>query len=172
MDKWLSSNSKPKSYWMGGFFRPQGLLVALRNDACKKHPGWTMEEVRTQCEVFSKDGDHKPDDGVIMVSGLFLDGASWAGKGDAGKLANSPPKIYFHEFPKLLVTVQLKPPGAPPELPRPADLRRADGPYVCPVYSNLRRGKQAYVTMVNLKTDESPHKWVLRGVCLICAKDN
>ena len=30
MDRWLGSASKPKSYWLGGFFRPQGMIVALR----------------------------------------------------------------------------------------------------------------------------------------------
>jgi hypothetical protein len=129
-----------------------------------------MEDTRIHCEMFAKEGDHKADESLIVVTGLFLEGAAWSGKGD-GKLANLPPRTYFSEFPKVVVIAHPKPAGAPAELPRPADMRRADGPYLCPVYSRVLRGKESFVMMISLKTDESPHKWILRGTCLLTSRD-
>ena len=74
-----------------------------------------MEDTRIHCEMFAKEGDHKADESLVVVTGLSLEGAAWTGKGD-GKLANLPPKTYFSEFPKVVVMAHPKPAGAPAEL--------------------------------------------------------
>ena len=41
--------------------------------------------------------------------------------------------------------------------------------YECPCYTHKQRGIQNYNFTVDLKTEELPNRWVLRGVSLLCS---
>lgn len=43
--------------------------------------------------------------------------------------------------------------------------------YECPVYKTRKRTGAGFVTKLQLKTDEDPGKWVLRGAALLCSID-
>jgi dynein heavy chain len=43
--------------------------------------------------------------------------------------------------------------------------------YACPLYKTPKRTGLNFVTSIELRTEEHPNKWVLRGVCLLCSKD-
>lgn len=43
--------------------------------------------------------------------------------------------------------------------------------YECPVYKTRKRTGAGFVTKLQLKTDEDPGKWVLRGAALLCTVD-
>lgn len=39
--------------------------------------------------------------------------------------------------------------------------------FSCPLYSSRLRGLEHHLMNVDLKTEDAPAKWVLRGVCLL-----
>ena len=41
--------------------------------------------------------------------------------------------------------------------------------YECPCYTRKVRGNQTYVFSAELKTEELPSRWILRGVAIICS---
>lgn len=80
-------------------------------------------------------------------------------------------QVLYNDFPKLIVAAVLKPTSTAASDLRPSDLRKSDGPYACPCYSNSIRSEHTLIMSVNLKTDDPAHKWVLRGVAMLCLKD-
>ena len=80
-------------------------------------------------------------------------------------------QVLYNDFPKLLLAAVLKAPNHATAAAGASEHRRNDGAYVCPCYANAHRSHKTFVMTVNLKTDDPPHKWVLRGVALLCAKD-
>ena len=49
--------------------------------------------------------------------------------------------------------------------------RKKAGVFEAPVYRIRKRTGLNYVTMVALKSEEPPSKWILRGVALLCSID-
>jgi len=43
--------------------------------------------------------------------------------------------------------------------------------YSAPCYSNKTRRGLNFIFPVDLRSEEAPAKWTLRGVCLLCSKD-
>jgi len=114
---------RPQSFWLTGFFNPQGFLTAMKQEVArtkkdKEGKGWALDEVVYDTEV-TKDvitGDdgkienqklsNVPNEGVL-VHGLFLEGAGWS-KAER-RLEDSEPKVLFFQFPVLHVTAALVP---------------------------------------------------------------
>mmetsp|Transcript_13743 Transcript_13743/g.31844 ORF Transcript_13743/g.31844 Transcript_13743/m.31844 type:complete len:4493 (+) Transcript_13743:136-13614(+) len=158
-DKWLR-NGRPKSFWLTGFFNPQGLLTAMRQEVARKHQGWALDDVTILTRVEKMEVDDlkdSPQEG-IYVHGLFLDGCSWDKRGN--KLVDSPPKILYTPLPVLYITAVLK-----------SQSKTDHSSYVCPCYRNKARTAANFIFPVNIRTEEPPAKWTLRGVCLLCSKD-
>ena len=94
-DRYYQLNSwyvqgRPASYWLTGFFNPQGFLTALRQEITrmKKKENWSLDEVEQTATVLRdkiiKTDDGKininitpPNDGGCYIHGLFLEGAKW-----------------------------------------------------------------------------------------------
>ena len=97
----------------------------------------------------------------IYVHGLFLEGCSWSKK--EMTLVDSPPKVLVAPLPVLFITGVLK-----------AQKKVDYMTYECPVYFRFdprKRGMTAaqpnFMFAPDIKTNEPPSKWVLRGVALL-----
>ena len=43
--------------------------------------------------------------------------------------------------------------------------------YACPCYKNPKRTDLNFIFAVDLRSEEAPTKWTLRGVCLLTSKE-
>lgn len=163
---WLHG-TRPNSYWLTGFFNPQGFLTAARQEITRRHSAekWALDDVVLKNEVMdfidNKRIKEHPKDGYF-VHGLYLEGASW----DKNKkcLKESAPKELFTPLPVLMV-------GATTN--EQAKKIYAKGVYYdCPCYTTPKRTGRNYVFCVKLPAgDKTAERWTLRGVALLCSKD-
>ena len=159
---WLA-HGRPGAFWLTGFFNPQGFLTANRQEVCRKHgkDGWALDDVVNHTEVLKMEGDEVrkgPEEGVYL-KGLFLDGCRWDKANN--RLADSEPKVLYAPLPVLYVT------GVLASEPRKTDAYA----FNAPCYKNPKRTDRNFIFPVDLRTEEPPAKWVLRGVCLLTTKD-
>jgi dynein heavy chain len=170
---WLTTG-RPPTYWLTGFFNPQGFLTAMKQEVCRKHqkeaPKWALDDIAYHTEVTHYEKvDHVkqgPAEGAY-IHGLFLEGGAW-NTGDT-MLKESEPKVLFVPLPVLLVSALLK----PDENKSRKDLYGSHGPYDCPCYKYRKRTDRFYIFMVTLKCtpDKNPAFWTLRAVALLCNTD-
>ncbi|KAL7543927.1 hypothetical protein ACHAXR_013293, partial [Thalassiosira sp. AJA248-18] len=165
---WLKSG-RPNSFWLTGFFNPNGCLTAMKQEVTRKHKSqkWALNDVIYHTEVtnFERVEQVKspPEEG-IYIHGLSLDGAAWSRT--EGNMVESAPKTLFSPLPVLYVT---------------GNERRAEekskkeqfgnvGPYECPVYKYACRTDRYFIFYANLKCTEEkpPNHWCLRGSSLLC----
>nr|XP_018671052.1 dynein heavy chain 5, axonemal isoform X3 [Ciona intestinalis] len=154
--KWCFEG-QPKSFWMTGFFNPQGFLTAMKQEVTRAHKGWALDSVILHNEVtkFSTSDDviYAPEEGVY-VYGLYLEGAGWDKRGQ--KLVESKSKVLFELMPIIHIdAVQ-------------AGGKQESKMYGCPIYKKPSRTDRNFIAQVNLKTVVNPDNWVLRGVALLC----
>eukprot|EP00455_Lapot_gusevi_P057621 TRINITY_DN9864_c0_g1_i5.p1 TRINITY_DN9864_c0_g1~~TRINITY_DN9864_c0_g1_i5.p1 ORF type:complete len:834 (+),score=189.60 TRINITY_DN9864_c0_g1_i5:273-2774(+) len=160
---WLN-NMRPLSFWLTGFFNPQGFLTAMRQEVTRRHQSgaekWSLEDVELFSEVTdyedSKRVRNPPDEGVY-IHGLYLDGCSF---NRATKMLMEPaPKEQNPLLPVLHVTAMT------------ADKKRqalvGKRVYECPVYTLPKRTGLHYVCTVTLRTERDPAHWTVRGVALL-----
>lgn len=109
---WIGKGERPPSFWLTGFFNPQGFLTAMKQEVTRQKKTWALDEVEYTSDVLkdtiqSEDGRiegktiQQPQEGV-HVHGLYLEGAGW-NKGDR-RLQDSEPKELFFQFPILHVS--------------------------------------------------------------------
>jgi dynein heavy chain len=101
-----------------------------------------------------EDINSPPSEGVY-IHGLFIEGAGWDRKNI--RLQESLPKQIYQSMPVIHVSATNSTDDTDPKL------------YVCPVYRRPRRTDQNYIFNVELKTQQSPDYWAMRGVALLCA---
>ena len=107
IERWMLINA-PKSFWLSGFFFPQGFITGALQNFARKYdvpidalqfrfevlPFYRAQVDVAAAEMEDKDFDdneyEKPDDGVL-VHGLYLDSASW--NDDECVLADARPGI-------------------------------------------------------------------------------
>lgn len=165
LHSWLNT-TRLTSYWLTGFFNPQGFLTAARQEITRRHKAekWALDDVVMKTDVmdFDKIGKKEHPKDAYYVHGLYLQGASW----DKGKkvLKESAPKELFTPLPVLMVGATTN------EI-----AKRIYGKgnfYDCPCYTKPRRTDLAFVFCVKLPAgDKTPERWTLRGVALLCSKD-
>lgn len=101
LQRWLTTG-RPKSFWLPGFFNPQGFLTAVKQEVTRRHAGdkWALDDVAMVSEVTRfQDASavrEGPGEGVF-VHGLFLEGCSWSSR--EGKLVDPEPKKLFSQLP-------------------------------------------------------------------------
>ncbi|KAG7229074.1 hypothetical protein INR49_013193 [Caranx melampygus] len=148
---------RPKTFWMTGFFNPQGFLTAMRQEVTRANKGWALDTVTLHNKVLKQGKEEitaSPSEGVY-VYGLFLDGAGWDRKNTC--LTESSPKVLFIPLPVIHMFAINSSPPVDPKL------------YFCPIYKKPRRTDLNYITAVVLPSGlESPDHWILRGVALLC----
>ncbi|NXO66570.1 DYH9 protein, partial [Phainopepla nitens] len=153
LEAWTRDFSLPSTLWLGGFFNPQSILTAVMQTTARKNK-WPLDKMTLQCDVTKKsreDFAHAPREGAY-VHGLFLEGARWDAQ--SGTLTDARLKELTPAMPVLFIKAV------------PGDKQDTRGLYPCPLYKTRQRGP-TYVWTFNLKTKESPSKWVLAGVALL-----
>uniref|UniRef100_H2YDV7 Uncharacterized protein n=1 Tax=Ciona savignyi TaxID=51511 RepID=H2YDV7_CIOSA len=154
--KWCFEG-QPRSFWMTGFFNPQGFLTAMKQEVTRAHKGWALDSVVLHNEVTkfgsSDDVITAPEEGVY-VYGLYLEGAAWDKRGQ--KLSESKPKVLFELMP--IIHIDAVQSGG----------KSDNKSYGCPIYKKPSRTDRNFIAEVNLKTVVNPDHWVLRGVALLC----
>ncbi|XP_075877996.1 dynein axonemal heavy chain 8-like [Nelusetta ayraudi] len=147
---------RPKTFWMTGFFNPQGFLTAMRQEVTRANKGWALDTVTLYNKVLKQTMEEitmAPTEGVYIY-GLYLDGAGWDRKN--ARLIEATPKVLFTLLPVVhMYAINCAGP-IDPKL------------YVCPIYKKPRRTDLNYITAVVLPTVLSPDHWILRGVALLC----
>ncbi|XP_049799902.1 dynein axonemal heavy chain 8-like [Schistocerca nitens] len=147
---------RPVSFWMTGFFNPQGFLTAMRQEVARAHKGWALDVVTLHNEVTKlalEEVRIPPVEGVY-VHGLFLEGCGWNKR--AVKLVESRPKQLFVNMPVVHVFAINSTAPKDPKL------------YMCPVYKKPNRTDLTFITPLWLPSDKPPDHWILRGVALLC----
>ncbi|XP_037304127.2 dynein axonemal heavy chain 8-like [Pungitius pungitius] len=149
---------RPKTFWMTGFFNPQGFLTAMRQEVTRANKGWALDSVTLTNKVLKHSQEEitaSPREGVY-VHGLYLEGAGWDKKNT--HLIESSAKVLFTALPVIHMFAINSTAPVDPKL------------YVCPVYKKPRRTDLNYITAVALPTmkSQSPDHWIMRGVALLC----
>ena len=166
---WLRGG-RPISYWLTGFFNPQGFLTAVQQEVTRAHKNdeWALDSVVVTTEVtefMNPENVKAPAREGVFVFGLYLDGAGWD-RFDKS-LRESEPKRLFTPLPVMHVTAAQK--------HGKVEKKGEYGPYggyECPVYKYPARTDRYLIFMVTLASrDKRPSHWVLRGVALLCTTD-
>merc|ERR1711871_178880 len=166
---WLS-NGRPHSYWLTGFFNPQGYLTAVQQEITRAHKNenWALDSVVVHAEmteIMNPDNIKSTPKEGLYVHGLFMDGAAW--RTHDGTLQESEPKKLFSPMPIMLVTAVTK---ASKKALTSGGNYGPFGAYDCPVYKYPIRSDKYFIFTVMLATqDHKPLHWTLRGVALLCA---
>jgi len=156
---WLT-NKPPKSFWITGFYNPQGFLTAVHQEVTRANRGWALDDVVLKTEVTNFYPDHIKEtvkEGVY-IHGLYLEGAGW--NVSKAKLRESDPKRIFTPMPVIYITAT-----------NDKDKSKRKNSYSCPVYTHKSRSDLNYVFNIDLNCTEPKSHWVLRGVALLCADD-
>merc|ERR1712196_66944 len=168
---WLV-NGRPNSFWITGFFNPNGFLTAMKQEVVRKHKAdkWSLDDVvdRTEATNFERSEQVRapPAEGVY-IHGLSLEGGAWSRQ--ENMLVESEPKKLFVPMPVVWVTANSK----QDQLKVRREMFGAQGPYECPVYKYPKRTDRFFIFFVTLKCtpEKNPMHWTLRGVCLLCNTD-
>lgn len=128
LENWIQKGT-PSSYWISGFFFPQGFLTAILQNYARKHRmpidtvsfSFVLQDFN---EGHDESNRKRPEDGSYIY-GLYLEGARWSN--DDQSLVDPKPKELF----SLMPTIHML-----PEQNREAP---SGGIYRCPVYKILTR---------------------------------
>ena len=195
---WLD-HQRPPSYWLTGFYNPQGFLTAAKQEITRRHPylarqagesskedsKWSLDNVSLITEVtdylvtnigkIGRSKDENKLDGVY-IHGLFLEGCSWDRKDNKVFLLRDTnpvnPRELYTAMPVLFIRAETN------------DVVKTyytSGPqkeynwYQCPVYTRPKRSDQSLIKhfKIALRSHRAdpPEKWVLRGVALLCSRE-
>ncbi|GCC27018.1 hypothetical protein chiPu_0005439 [Chiloscyllium punctatum] len=147
---------RPNCFWMTGFFNPQGFLTAMRQEVTRLHKGWALDSVMLHSDVTrsSKEDVTQPPSEGVFVYGLYLEGAGWDRRNN--RLTESKPKVLFEILPVIHMSA-INHHSSKDTLV-----------YSCPIYKKPVRTDLNYIAAVDLRTNQPPDHWVLRGVALLC----
>lgn len=191
LDQWYTQG-RPASFWLTGFFNPQGFLTGMKQELTRMKKGeWSLDEVEYKTdvrnEVINTDNGtldrvpNPPSEGVL-VHGLYLEGATFSKK-SGNKLEDPKPKELYSRFPLLNVSAISTSSSEPMGGGRPRGEDKSSQVYSCPVYKYKARNDKYLIFRVNLKCDNSgqpanqlksltaPMNWKLKGVALLCSKE-
>ncbi|SCU71914.1 Cytoplasmic dynein 2 heavy chain (DYNC2H1), putative [Trypanosoma equiperdum] len=165
-----NDNGMPMSFWISGFFFPQGFLTGVLQ-AHSRENMIPIDDIRfrtnvTRYEVV-EDIVNTPKAGVL-IHGLFLEGARFTFEGMS--LCESNPRELYTSMPLINLEPQ-----------RLKDQDKSKPVYECPVYKTSARAgalsttglSTNYVISLDLSPGSSPPEhWIRRGVALLCMLDD
>eukprot|EP00049_Salpingoeca_infusionum_P016632 m.342064 g.342064 ORF g.342064 m.342064 type:complete len:4133 (+) comp16119_c0_seq2:317-12715(+) len=173
IDDWLK-HGQPPSYWISGFFFPQGFLTGTLQTHARKYnlPIDTLSfqfEVHSnlyvnQAEGFANLSVPKVQDGVL-IHGLFMDACRW--DDELQVLADSLPGQMQGTLPVLHM------------LPAPKFVPPSTH-YISPVYKTSARAgvlsttghSTNFVVPCHLPSVQHPDYWISKGAALLCQLDD
>ena len=167
MRGWLEGGP-PNSYWVSGFFFPQGFFTsALQSHARKHQLAIDMLRFGTQITPYSSLADTpSPPESGVHIHGMMMEGARFDGCFPEGRMGESKPG----ELWAPMNVVWLRP------IDQEEYFKTAqEGQYECPFYkTNLRTGTLSttghstnHVCNFLLPSDTAPQHWMRRGAALI-----
>jgi len=169
---WLNQNliNRPSTYWLTGFFNPQGLLTAMKQEVCRKHQKdkWALDDIMYHTDVMQYERAESvkapPPEG-IYIHGLYLEGGAWSKEHQT--MCESEPKILFVPLPVLFVTALHK------DIEEANRKKMLSTLYDCPCYKYRTRTDRYFIFYVQLKctVEKGPAFWTLRAVGLLCNYD-
>ena len=167
MGDWLARGPRP-SYWLPGFFFPQGFMTAVKQTYSRDHKV-PIDILVVGCEVmpFAPEDvreDALPADGTF-IHGMYMEGARF--DRDAMRIRGSRPGKLFDAMP----CIWLK--------PMKGDDWNPQSCYSCPLYkTSLRAGTLSttghstnFVCSLDLPIEGPAHFWVGRGTAMLCMLD-
>ncbi|KAI8909816.1 dynein heavy chain and region D6 of dynein motor-domain-containing protein [Gorgonomyces haynaldii] len=163
--KW-ANEGQPASFWLPGFFFPQGFLTGvLQNHARRSNiPIDTLMFHYKVRDIHADDprvlSQEYQDEGVL-VSGLFMEGARW--DMDRKLVQDSFPMEMFSTMP----LIQFIPTQT---------ISNKDKYYACPLYKTAARAgtlsttghSTNFVVTILLPSDRPADYWIAKGVALLC----
>jgi dynein heavy chain len=156
----------PNSFWMSGFFFPQGFMTAVLQVHARKYQ-LPIDALKFQFTVRKEynveDIAAPPEDGVY-INGLYFDGARWdddkmvIADAKLGELYSSAPVIHFNPSHTY---------------------KQKKEDYECPVYKTSRRAgilsttgqSTNFVLAVDLPSTRPQDYWIQKGSAFLCALD-
>jgi dynein heavy chain len=165
---WMNTG-RPFSYWLAGFFNPQGILTAMKQEVTRRHKSeaWALDDMvyHTDVTTMSDKPNVKasPDEG-LYIHGLSLDGGAW-NKPDK-MMQEQEPKKLFVGLPVVHVSASTK----TLQNKRNREMFGSWGAYESPVYKYFARTDRFFIFFINLRCtqEKNPIFWGLRGVALLC----
>ena len=181
IDNWIK-HGQPKSFWLSGFFFPQGFLTGTLQNFARKHnlpidhlsfEFHPLKHFRDQKDVTKQMSElqfgeememdkqvESPKDGVL-IHGLFMDGFHW--DAESMHVVDSTPGVMnsvlpmFHMEPKM-------------------DFEAPSDDYNAPLYKTAARAgvlsttgmSTNYVVNVHLPSIEIQDYWIAKGAALLC----
>jgi len=165
LSTWINT-TRPFTYWMTGFFNPQGFLTSARQEVTRRHKAekWALDDVvivTYMTDHFDSRKIKGPPDEGIYIYGLFLEGAGW----DKSKkmLCEATPKEMYTPMPIIHVSAVTS-----------ESEKKIFGKgefYSCPVYTVPKRNGLAFIFVAKIPSEVNGRHWVLRGVGILCSKD-
>jgi dynein heavy chain len=168
LNGWISKE-RPPSFWLTGFFNPQGFLTSMKQEVTRqrKAQNWSLDEVVYTSEVLKDviQGDdgriegktiNPPNEGVY-IHGLYLEGSGW--NRAEKRLEDSNPKELYYQFPILHVSAVSTaiPTGGAPGAGQAARQRAIDAEkalYSCPVYKYPMRNDRYLIFRTGIKAEQ------------------
>ena len=172
IEDWLL-NGAPPSFWISGFYFPQGFLTGTLQTHARKYQA-PIDKLSFKFTVYpihidpakSFDGIKFPatEDGVL-VHGVFMDACRW--DLDAGLLVDSLPGEMRSELPMMHMLPSMD--FVPPK-----------NDYIAPVYkTSVRAGMLSttghstnFVVPAHLPSAQTPDYWVRKGAALLTQLDD
>jgi len=165
---WME-HGRPNSFWMTGFFNPQGALTAMKQEVTRRHKAeqWALDDMIYHTDVTgmaNKEHVRAPAGEGIFVHGLYLDGGAWS-KSEKIMVEQEPKKL-FQLLPVLLVSANIQ----SAQLKVNREMFGSHGQYEAPVYKYKARTDRFFVFFVNIRCTPAKNGvfWGLRGVALLC----
>eukprot|EP01006_Ploeotia_vitrea_P030605 TRINITY_DN62980_c0_g2_i1.p1 TRINITY_DN62980_c0_g2~~TRINITY_DN62980_c0_g2_i1.p1 ORF type:complete len:978 (-),score=124.16 TRINITY_DN62980_c0_g2_i1:124-2967(-) len=160
---WME-NGQPKSFWISGFFFPQGFLTGvLQTHARNESIPIDELKFRTLIKAAQPQDLTSPPTIGVYIHGLFLEGASWDTLGTS-VVESKKGELYC---PMPVVHLECI------HMSEPTSLTTS---YRCPLYKTSTRAgalsttglSTNFVLNLELPTKKEPTHWILRGVALLC----
>ncbi|KAI8925763.1 dynein heavy chain and region D6 of dynein motor-domain-containing protein [Entophlyctis helioformis] len=164
---WAESG-QPKTFWLPGFFFPQGFLTGVLQNHARKFNipidtlgfNFRVKDFDVDDPRVAAEAESTEEDGVL-ISGMFMEGARW----DREKrlLQDSFPMEMFSTMPLIRFI--------PTQNSGPKERQ-----YVCPMYKTSARAgtlsttghSTNFVVVIYLPSDKPADYWIAKGVALLC----
>eukprot|EP00658_Telonema_sp_P-2_P085426 TRINITY_DN9734_c0_g1_i8.p1 TRINITY_DN9734_c0_g1~~TRINITY_DN9734_c0_g1_i8.p1 ORF type:complete len:838 (-),score=245.66 TRINITY_DN9734_c0_g1_i8:401-2914(-) len=165
-----NDNGLPASFWISGFFFPQGFLTGVlqTHSRSNKMPIDDIKFRTTVTHYDTLDQVSLPPDTGVYIHGLFFEGARFnketmsIDESLRGELFTSVPVVWLEPVSRSVMTEK-------------------DDTYKCPLYKTSARAgalsttglSTNYVLSLDIDSGHSaPSHWILRGVAMLCMLDD